>query len=78
MNAYRSQIIQPTLSIRIQLKQNTPLPGKNDNAFKNFGLNKNEKSTLEEQNIEKDYRNLIDESKNTKSHARNSLSGRIY
>lgn len=47
----------------------------NNNASDNFGPHVDEESTLEELYIEEDYRDLIDKSLDTKSHARDSLSG---
>ncbi len=58
----------------MQPEQNTPIPGKDDNTSGNFGLYEDEKSTLEEQDIKADYRNLVSESSDIGSHARDGLS----
>ena len=47
MNAYTSQIIQQGLSIRMQSKQNMPIPREDDNSSEYFGLYKNKEYTLE-------------------------------
>lgn len=54
------------------------IPGEDDNTLENFGPNKNYKSTLKKQNIEKDYRNLIEKSLDTRNHVKNGLSGYTY
>ena len=59
--------------IYMQPKQNTPIPGEEEN----LGPYENEKLTLEEDDIEKDYRNLEDKSLDIKSHARDGLAGCI-
>ena len=46
---------------------------KNDNVSKNFRLFKDEESTLEEQKIEKDHRNLVGKSLDIKKRTKNSL-----
>ena len=71
MNTYTSQQIFP---ICMQPKQNTPIPGEDNNASKSFGLYKDDKSTLEEQDIEKDHTNLVGKSLGTGSYARDGLS----
>ena len=55
INIYTSHQV---LSIRMQPKQNTPIPEKDENASENVGPHENEESILEEQDIEEDYRNL--------------------
>lgn len=47
---------------------------KDDNASKNFGFYKNEKSILKEQNIEGDHEDLVDKSFDTRNCAKDSLS----
>ncbi len=73
-NIYTSHQV---FSIYIQSKQNTPIPGENDNISGNFEPYKNEKSTLEEQDIKRDHRNLVGKSSVTESHVRDDLSGCI-
>lgn len=51
----------------------TLMTGENNNVSYNFGLDKNEKSTFEEQNIEDDYSNLACESLDNRNHARVDL-----
>lgn len=46
---------------------------KDDNALVNYGLYKNEKLTLKEQKIEKDYRDLIDKILNIRSYIKDGL-----
>lgn len=57
----------------MQSKQDTLMPEKNDNILENFKPYKNEKSILEEQKIEKDYKNLIGKSLDTESYIKNGL-----
>ncbi len=73
MNTCISQKVFP---IRMQPKQDTPIPGEDENTSDNFGLHEDEESILEEQNIEGDHRYSVGESSDTGSHARDSLSGR--
>ena len=54
-----------------------PILEENDNTSENCGLYKNEKSILEEQDIEKDYTNLIHKILDIGSHVRDGLSRRI-
>ena len=70
MNMYTSQVILP---IYMHPKQNMPIPGEDDNISENHWLHENNKS--EEQDIEGDHRNLVGESSDTKSRARDDLSG---
>lgn len=58
----------------MQLEQNTPIIDIDDNASGNFWSYGDEKSTLEEQNIENDYRNLVGKSSDTESYTRDGLS----
>ena len=51
-----------------------PIPEDDDNISENFEPYKDEKFTLEEQNIEGDYINLVGKSLDIGSHARNGLS----
>ncbi len=60
----------------MQPKQDMPIPGEDDNTSDNFGLYEDEEFILEEQDIESDYRNLVGESSDTGSHARDGLSRR--
>lgn len=48
--------------------------GENDNGLKKFGFYKDKEFILEKQNIERDYRNLIGESLDIKSHVRDGFS----
>ena len=54
----------------MQPKHDMPMPGEDDNTSDNFGPYKNKKSTLEVQDIERDYRDLVDKSSDTGSRAR--------
>ena len=56
----------------MQPKQDTLIPRKKAN----FGSHEDEKLTLEEQDIEKDYRNLGGKSLDIESHAKDGLAGR--
>lgn len=58
----------------MQPKQDISISGKNENISENFGFYKNEKSLLEEQDIEKDHRNLIGKRLDIENYAFNSLS----
>lgn len=51
------------------------MPGEDDNTSDNFGPHLNEESILDKQDIEEDYRNLISESLNIKTHIKDSLLG---
>lgn len=57
----------------MQLKQNMPMPRKDNDISENFESYKNKEYISEKQNIEKDYRDLIDKSLNTGSHTRDGL-----
>ena len=59
-------------AIHMQLQQNILINKKDENKSENVGPYKNEKSILEKQDIEGDYRNLHNKSLNTKSHAKDS------
>ena len=59
----------------MQPKQNMAISGENDNISENFGPHEDKKSTLEEQDIKKDYTNLVGKSSDTRSRARDGLSG---
>ena len=72
MNSYTSQQVFP---IHMQPKQNMPIPRENNNASENFKPHEDEKSTLEEQNIEGDHTNLVSENSDIGSYTRNGLSG---
>ncbi len=73
MNTCTSQQVLP---ICLQPKQDMPIPGEDENTSDNFGLYEDEESILEEQDIEGDHRNSVGESSDTRSHARDGLSGR--
>ena len=53
-----------------------PILRKNNNVLENFGPNEDKKSTLKKQNIEGDHINLVGKNSDTKSHTKDSLSGR--
>lgn len=53
-----------------------PIPGENDYALDNFRFYEDEKSTPKAQDMEKNYRDLVGESSDTRDHIKNSLSGR--
>ena len=74
INACTSQFIQQVLLIRMQSEQNTLIPGKDDDASENFGPHKDEESILKEQKIEGDHRDLVGESLDTGSRAKDGLS----
>ena len=76
INACTSQIIQQGLLIRMQPKQDMSMPGEDDNSSEYFGSHENEKYILNEQNIEGDHRDLVGKSSDTKSRAKDDLSGR--
>lgn len=72
MNIYTSQQV---FSIHIQPKQNILILKEDNNTSDNFASHENEKSTLKKQDIEKDYRNLVDKSSDIRSHVKDNLSG---
>ena len=74
MNLCTSQIIQQVFLTLMQLEQDMPMPGEDDNALDNFGPYENEESTPKTQNIEGDHRDLVGKSWDTRSRAR---AGRI-
>ena len=47
-----------------------PMPGKDDNVLDNFRPYKDEESTSEVQDIDKDYRNLVGKSSDTRIYVR--------
>ena len=55
-----------------------PMPGKDNNLSEYIGPHKDKEYTLDAQNIEGDYRNLVGKSLNTKSRARDSLSEHTF
>ena len=63
---------QQGLPIYMQPKQNTPIPGEDNNISENFGSHEDDKS--EEQDIEVDHWNLVGKSSDTVSHVRDCLS----
>ena len=71
MNMCTSHQVFP---IRMQPKQDTPIPGEDENASKNIRPHEDEKSILEKQDIEKDHRNLGSKSSNTGSRVKDGLS----
>ncbi len=73
MNTCTSQQVLP---LCMQPKQDTPILGEYDNASGNLGPHEDEESTLTEQDIEGDHRNLVGESLDTGSRARDGLSRR--
>lgn len=52
--------------------------GKDNDTLENFGPLKDEKSKLKEKNIEKDHKNLIKKSLDTRNYTRKNLLGRIF
>lgn len=58
----------------MQPKQDTLILGEDDNTSENVGFYEDEKSTLEEQDIEEDHRNLVGKSSDTESCVRDDLS----
>ena len=73
INTYASHEVFP---IYMQPKQNIPILGEDENISNNDGLYENKKSILEEQDIEKNHKNLEGKSLNTRSRAKNGLSRR--
>ncbi len=73
MNICTSQQVIPLL---MQPKQDTPILGEDDNTSGNLGPHEDEESTLVEQDIERNYRNLVGKSSDTGSHTRDGLSRR--
>ncbi len=61
----------------MQPNYNTLIPGEDENTSENFGLYEDEESILEEQDIERDHRNLVGESSDTGSSVKDGLSRRI-
>ena len=49
------------------------IPKKKNNLLKSFGPNENKESILKEQDIKRDYRDLIVKSLDTRSYVRDSL-----
>ena len=72
INTYTSQQI---FLIRIQPKRNLLIPREENNISENFGLHEDEKLTLEEQDIEKNHKNMVGKSLDIGSHTRDGLSG---
>ena len=70
MNSCMSQIIQQIAPTRMQPKQDMPIPGEDDNSSDNFRLYEDEGCTPEAQNIERDHRNSVGKSSDTRSRAR--------
>lgn len=59
MNTYISYTIQQIHPIHLQLKQDMPIPGQDNNVLDNFRPHKNEDFTLEKQIIEEDNKDLV-------------------
>lgn len=59
----------------MQPKQDIPMPRKDDNALKNFGVYEDKKSTLKKQDIKRDCKDLVGKSSNTESYAKDNLLG---
>ena len=70
MNACTGQIIQQVFLPHMQPEQDMPMPEEDDNVSDNFGFYKDEKSTTEMQDIERDHRDLVGENSDTRSCAR--------
>ena len=64
---------QQVFPIYMQPKQNMLILGKDDNASENFGSHEDEKSILEEQDIERDNINLVNKSSDIGTCVRNGL-----
>ena len=77
INTCTSQIIQQGLLICMQPEEDMPMLRKDDNASVYFEPHKSEEYTLNEQDIERDHRDSMGKSSNTRSFARDNLSGRI-
>ena len=71
MNACTSQIIQQVLLLHIQPEQDMR---KDDNALNNFVPYEDKESTLEAQDLEKDHKDSVGKSSDTRSYAN---AGRI-
>ncbi len=61
----------------MQLKQDILISEEDENALENFVPYENEESILEDQDIERDHRNLVEESSDTESRVRDVLLGHI-
>ena len=59
---YTSQDIQQLFLTHMQYKEDMPMLGKDDNVSENFALCEDEKSTLEAQNIKRDYKVSVSKS----------------
>ncbi len=59
----------------MQPKQDTPIPGEDNNTSRNFRPHEDEESTLKKQDIEGDYKNLVGERSDIESRAKNGLLG---
>ena len=68
---------QQVIFIHMQPKQNILILGEDDNISENFRPHENKESTLEKQDIEGDYTNLIGKSWDTGNCPRDGLSRRI-
>ncbi len=73
INAY---ISQQDLLIYMQPEPDNPITEEDDNVLRNFRSHKDKKSISEKQDIERDYRNLVSESSDTRSHPKDALSER--
>ena len=75
MNAYASQFIQQVFPIRIQSKQDMLMLEEDDNVLENFGPYEDEEFIMKKQEIEGDQRDLVGKSLDTRSRAKDGLSG---
>ena len=70
MNAFKSQIIQQVFLIHMILKEDMPMPGENNKPSDNFGPYQEKEFTPEAQDTEKDHRDVLGKSSDTKSHTK--------
>ena len=75
MNACTNQFIQQVFPIRMQSKQNMPMPAEDDDVLENFEPYEDEECTQKAQKIEEDHKDLVGKSLDNESHARDGLSG---
>ncbi len=54
-------------------EKDTLIPRENDNVSKNLKFHEDEKSTIKEQDIEKNHKNLVSKNSDTRSYAKNGL-----
>ena len=77
INPCISQFIQQVFLIFMPPKQDTPMLRENDNTLENFVPYKDKESTIENQEIEKDHRDLVGKSFDIRSCTKDCLSGHI-